>query len=139
MLKLCVTRLWFTDKSTIGMLDISGIRQCYTLEPVTREDNLKPRAIPVGIYRLCLLPSARFETYTPHVMDVPEFSGIEIHPGNDPKDTSGCTLVGQTRGTEETPNDWIGNSDEAFNDLIAKLDSNADMSIEYREERALAA
>jgi hypothetical protein len=139
MLKLCVTRLWFTDKSTIGMLDIDGVQEAYTLEPVTRADDEKPRAIPVGTYRLALLPSARFETYTPHVLDVPGFTGIEIHPGNSPKDTSGCCLVGQTRGTAETPNDWIGNSDEAFNELIGKLDASEPMQIEYREERALAA
>jgi hypothetical protein len=87
-----------------------------------------------------LLPSARFETYTPHVLDVPGFTAIEIHPGNSPEDTEGCTLVGETRGLIGYPeSDWIGNSDEAFNDLIAKLDASEPMQIEYREERALAA
>ena len=133
-MKLTVTRFIFTDKSTIGILDADGQFLSYTLEPVTRVDDVKPRAIPPGTYRLALLSSARFQTFTPHLMDVPGFTGIEIHPGNEPKDTEGCTLVGKTRGV-----DWIGNSDEAFNELLATLDASADMSIEYREERAISA
>jgi len=124
--KLTVTRFIFSPNSTIGILDADGRFLCYTLEPAT--------PIPAGTYRLALLPSAKFQTYTPHVLDVPGHTAIEIHPGNSPKDTTDCTLVGKTRAE-----DWVGNSDEAFNELIAKLDASQDMQIEYREERSLSA
>lgn len=135
-MKLTVSRIWFTDKSTMGILDVDGVRECYTLEPVTKDDDSKPRAIPVGIYPCRLLPSARFQTYTPHVLDVPGFTAIEIHPGNSPKDTEGCLLVGQTIDQEA---EWIGNSEPAFNDLLSKLDAAQDMEIEYLEQRAMSA
>jgi len=132
--KLTVTRLWFTEKSTMGMLDIDGMFECYTLEPAAP-------LTPCGIYPLRLLPSEKFGRYMPFICNVPGHSGDEIHIGNDPKDTTLCTVVGQTRGNGPAPwgEDWVANSALAFNELIAKLDASADMQIEYREQRTLAA
>lgn len=130
MLRLSVTRIWFSDKSTIGALDIAGVQQCYSLEPSEASGKL----IPPGTYRLVLLPSKRFETYTPHVLNVPGRSAIEIHPGNYPFDTEGCALVGQYRSA-----DFVGNSREAFNELIAQLDAAQDMQIQYTEQREVSA
>jgi hypothetical protein len=41
--------------------------------------------------------------------DVPNYEYVYIHIGNTPVDTSGCILVGNTRGK-----DWIGHSREAY-------------------------
>jgi hypothetical protein len=133
-MKLTVHRFIFTDKSTMSSVDIDGVFACYGLEPPTLDGDVKPRAIPPGTYTLRLLPSARFGRYTPHVLDVPGFTAIEIHPGNYPQDTHGCLLVGKSRGTEA-----VFESDQAFNELMAKLDAAQDMSIEYVEERAISA
>lgn len=133
-MQLTVHRFLFTDKSTIGSLDLNGVWFCYTLEPPTLEGDVKPRAIPPGTYPLRMLPSQRFGHLMPHVCEVPGFSAIEIHPGNYPNDTQGCLLVGRTKGTNA-----VFQSDLAFNELMARMDKDAEMSIEYREERAISA
>ena len=118
----------------MGSLDVDGIFQSYTLEPVTRQDDLKPRAIPEGSYPLKMLHSDRFGKDMPHVLGVTGFTEVEIHPGNYPADTKACLLVGKSKGV-----DAIFESDQAFSELMAKLDGQDDMIIEYVEERAISA
>ena len=124
-MKLTITRQQGTALSTPGMLDIDGVFQCYTLEPRMDRAQGKPYAIPAGEYPLVLERSPHFSAImgydfvTPHVLDVPDFDYIEIHPGNKPADTLGCCLVGETRSAA-TP-DWIGNSVVAFTTLLVRL------------------
>jgi hypothetical protein len=54
----------------------------------------------------------------PVVQSVPNFTGVEIHPGNFPPDTHACCLVGETEGT-----DFVGNSRAAFDALMQQLSS----------------
>lgn len=115
-MNLVIQRQWLTDKSTGGELLVDGEFQCFTLEPQKDTSRGKPFAIPQGRYQIKLLLSARFEMVTPHVMNVPGFEAIEIHPGNYPRDTEGCTLVGKTRDT-----DFVGDSKIAFTELMAKI------------------
>lgn len=72
---------------------------CDTLEPQWRD--LKKEAkvrgktcIPAGRYKIVMSPSAKFGRYMPYLVDVPQFTGIMIHPGNFVEDTQGCILVG---------------------------------------------
>lgn len=125
-MKLTVTRNLVMPLSTAGMLDVDGIFQCYTLEPA--------RPIPAGVYDIRLLFSPKFNCITPHVMDVPGFTAIEIHCGNYPTDTEGCLLVGETHPEP----DFIGNSREAFMALMQKLlNTTQQLSIEYLESAAM--
>ncbi|MGB6483274.1 MAG: DUF5675 family protein [Candidatus Acidiferrales bacterium] len=135
-MKLTVTRQQGTAHSTPGMLDIDGVFQCYTLEPRMDQSQGKPYAIPAGDYALLLERSPHFSAImgydflTPHVLDVPGFDYIEIHPGNKPADTLGCCLVGETRSPGAS--DWIGNSVVAFNTLMARLKTDkAPLTISY--------
>ena len=82
-MKLTVTRLWFTEKSTIGTLDIDGVFECYTLEPSDPAE-----LIPCGTYPLRLLPSEKFGRYMPFIIGVPGHAADELHIGNDPNDTN---------------------------------------------------
>lgn len=122
---LTITRQQGTALSTPGLLDIDGIFQCYTLEPRMARLQGKPYAIPAGAYTLALERSPHFSAImgydflTPHVLGVPGFDYIEIHPGNKPADTRGCCLVGETR--DPAAPDWIGNSVLAFTSLMARL------------------
>jgi hypothetical protein len=73
--------------------------------------------------------SNHFQRITPHILEVPNFEDIEVHPGNYARDTLACTLVGQTMQP-----DFIGNSDLAFEALMAKLSGQTEISITYQEE-----
>jgi len=123
--RITVRRQWLTENSTCGELLLEDEFQCFTLEPPVR--TVKPYCIPAGTYRAELLPSPHFGFLTPHVLNVPAFTAIEIHPGNYPRDTHGCCLVGHTHTS-----DFVGHSQAAFEALMARLrPSAADLSITY--------
>lgn len=102
----------------LGSMQI-GELQLYTLEPSASRGAGFP--MPAGTYPVTLETSPRFQMVTPHLQNVPGHSFIEIHPGNDAKDTEDCVLVGDT----ETPaQDWIGSSRDAFQKLMAVLNTD---------------
>lgn len=123
-MNIAVARRWLTQNSTIGELGVEGVFFCYTLEPRMDRSQGKPYAIQAGTYFLDVILSPHFTAlfgfnfYTPRVLGVPGFDPetVEVHPGNSPAGTHGCTEVGLTRAT-----DWVGGSDIAFGRLLAKL------------------
>lgn len=116
---LTLKRKWFTDESTVGELYLDGDYLCFTLEDTVREEKIPGEtAIPEGRYEVILSFSARFKAYLPLLINVPNFEGVRIHPGNKAEDTEGCILVGDTRGEN-----FVGNSRTTFSFLLAKLES----------------
>lgn len=124
-MEIVVDRDRFTETFTMGMMFLNDQLQCYSGEDKVREqDGLEvslwkvkgETAIPRGRYRVVLAHSERFGRLTPHVLDVPGFSAIEIHPGNTEKDTEGCILVGEARDEHQ-----LLNSREAFDKLMEAL------------------
>lgn len=117
-MKIQVRREIFSDKSTIGRLFVDGVFECYTLEDVVRSGPKIPAqtAIPFGTYDLTVDHSNHFQRDLPLLLNVPEFDGVRIHPGNTAADTEGCILVAKCAGT-----DSISNSRDAFNQLFAKI------------------
>jgi hypothetical protein len=114
---LKLVRKTFTEESTIGVLSIDGKPECFTLEDKVRPVKIRGRtAIPTGIYEVTVTFSDRFQRPLPLLLNVPNFSGIRIHPGNTAADTEGCILV----GTAEQK-DMIRNSRVAFAALFAKI------------------
>jgi len=112
-----IKRLYKTDNSTIGELTIDGKFECYTLEDKEREVKIKSEtAIPKGTYKVIINQSNRFKKLLPLLLNVPNFEGVRIHPGNTNHDTEGCILVGRTRSK-----DFIGQSRKAFTSLFAKM------------------
>jgi hypothetical protein len=112
-----IKRLHKTDNSTIGELTIDGKFECYTLEDKERDVKIKcETAIPKGTYKVIINQSNRFKKLLPLLLDVPNFEGVRIHPGNTNHDTEGCILVGRTRSK-----DFIGQSRKAFATLFAKM------------------
>jgi hypothetical protein len=57
----------------------------------------------------------------PVVLEVPQFTGIEIHPGNFPRDTHGCLCIGEERGPDD-----VTQSRAAFDQLMQVLTSGQD-------------
>jgi hypothetical protein len=95
-------------QSTVGVLYINGVGECFTLEDEKREVKVKGETrIPEGRYRITFRKEGGFhQRYSSQfssihkgmlwVRDVPGFEYILIHLGNTDKDTDGCILVGDT-------------------------------------------
>ena len=118
---ITVKRKWYTEKSTTGVMSVNGVRCAFTLEDTKRDDGVKvdgATAIPAGEYKVVLDLSARFKRIMPHIMDVPGFSGIRIHKGNNDSDTHGCILIGLHKGFDE-----IYDCSKVFDNLVAQIQS----------------
>lgn len=103
-------------------MTVDGVYECLTLEDTDRylEDGGQKQqdrtAIPRGTYQVVVDFSPHFQHNLPHVLNVPQFTGIRIHPGNVPADTDGCILVGL-----EAEEDKVLESRKAFDPLFAKI------------------
>ena len=141
-MQIDVVRTTKTENSTIGKMSLDGVYFCATLEPTTREVPGRPvsewkiqnqTAIPCGTYPVTTSWSPKFNRVMPLVVNVLGFDEVRIHPGNDPKDTDGCCLVGQPTALP----DWISQSDVTFNEFWAKFDAaiqaGEPVSITYSE------
>ena len=114
---IAIKRLYKSENSTIGEMTVDGKWECYTLEDKEREVKIKSEtAIPKGTYKVIINKSNRFKKLLPLLLNVPNFEGVRIHPGNSNHDTEGCILVGRTRSK-----DFIGQSRKAFESLFAKM------------------
>ena len=114
---MVLERHWFTGTSTTGKLYVDDGFECYTLEdPIQEEKIYGNTAIPYGEYKVKITYSPRFKKKLPLLLKVPGFKGVRIHPGNWAKDTEGCILVGDVKGSN-----YIGQSRRAFARLMKKL------------------
>lgn len=97
-MNLLLQRLPSDAHRTHGDLYIDGVHECVTLEDVVREEKIYGEtAIPEGRYRITMEHSQRFGPGTLTVNDVPGFTGVRIHAGNNESHTHGCPLVGLIR------------------------------------------
>ena len=124
-MKIEVKRLHRTQNSTIGELTIDGKFECYTLEDTERDIKIKGEtAIPKGTYKVIINQSNRFKKLLPLLINVPNFEGVRIHPGNSNHDTEGCILVGMNRSS-----DYITKSRKAFDSLFKKMKDAKNITI----------
>lgn len=121
-LKLIRDRLGKVD--TTGQLyDAQGNFVCYVLEDLVRAGPkvYAQTAIPAGTYRIQITRSPRFARDLPLLLDVPGFTGIRIHPGNDRDDTEGCLLPGLARQQLPDGSQRVTQSRDAFARLLLLL------------------
>jgi hypothetical protein len=122
-MKLTLERFDFSDKSTIGKLDVNGVFYCYTLEDTDRhleDGGIKEygkTCIPRGTYKVIIDYSNRFKRELPRLLEVPQFEGIRIHPLNTAEESHGCIGVGSSYGK-----DYLYNSKATFNNLFALME-----------------
>lgn len=122
---ITVKRLYKGENSIIGELSIDGVFECFTLEDLERPVKIKGEtAIPRGTYKVIINQSRRFKRLLPLLLNVPNFEGVRIHPGNTNHDTEGCILVGKTRSKE-----YIGQSRKAFDKLFKKMQKAKDITL----------
>lgn len=119
-LLLTLTRRERVADATIGEMRADSGAAWLTLEDVVRPKGAaKVRgrtAIPAGEYAVQVTWSPRFQQPMPLLLDVPNFSGVRIHPGNTAEDTDGCILVGLTRRGAS-----IARSREAYRQVLAAI------------------
>jgi hypothetical protein len=121
-----VKRFEFKPNYTIGKLYINGKYECYTLEDAVRDKKVQDvTAIPTGTYKLIIDASTRFRKDMPHILNVPNFTGVRIHAGNTSKDTEGCILL----GTTWSGGDFIAQSKLAFDKFFTKLKTAKEATI----------
>lgn len=122
-MRLKLQRFQFTDTSTIGNLTVDDKPFCVALEDRDRkleeggEKVYAETAIPRGTYKVIIDFSKRFKRELPRLLEVPGFEGVRIHPGNGPKDTEGCILVGAT-----WRKDWVTDSRRTFERLFEQME-----------------
>lgn len=102
IMELVLHRHYFGEEYTIGRLLVDGTYFCDTLEDRVRDLSQEIKipgqtAIPAGRYEVIVNYSPRFKRDLPRLLNVPGFTGILIHRGNTPQDTSGCILLGENR------------------------------------------
>lgn len=112
----------FTDTSTISSVTVNDDFVCYFLEDTDRklEDGgtkvYGRTAIPRGFYEIKMDYSPKYKRNMPHVLDVPGFEGIRIHPGNKADDTEGCLIPGSSYRK-----DWVSESKVAYENLLSMM------------------
>lgn len=127
-MKIVLTRFGFGLDSTLGRLEVPGLEPCYTLEDERRIQKVHSEtAIPAGTYELALRgvggfhnrykADARFRDIHRgmlHLLDVPGFSWILVHCGNDDGHTAGCILVGEHPIMTDAAEFKVGRSADAY-------------------------
>jgi len=129
-MKLKLTRVFKAETYTISRLYIDGEFFCDVLEDKVRDLSKEDKvwgqtAIPSGIYKIVITYSNRFKRDLPLLLNVPQFEGIRIHPGNTAVDTHGCLLVGMN-----TEKGKVTQSRITFDRLFAKIKNEKDLEIE---------
>jgi len=123
-MKLKLTRDIFSDSYTLGNLSVDGKELFVTVEDRDRKLEAgevkvpKETAIPRGTYKIDITFSPKYQKKVPILLNVPGFTGIRIHSGNDKDDTEGCIIVGMSRN-ERTG--WISESRKAISILYPML------------------
>lgn len=133
MMHVYINRTVFGDDSTLSSMYIRSDWKCFILEDQVREGEKVQgeTAIPYGTFEAILRRSGGFhQRYSQRfandpvinhigmilLKDVPGFTFIQLHPGNDDDDTEGCPLTGfnPTRRNDGKNNYDIGRATDAY-------------------------
>jgi len=109
------------SKFTEGRLYIDGEFECFTVEDAVRAIKIQNKtAIPKGTYNVIMTMSTRFGKVMPLLENVPNFTGVRIHAGNNSGDTEGCIIVGALNDSMD--DDFVGSSKVAVSRLYPKIE-----------------
>lgn len=122
-----------TPNTTLGTISVEG-KTWKILEDTLRKNKIKTKtAIPAGRYEILLREEGRIHLNylrkfgaawhkgTLHLQDVPNFSYILIHIGNDMLDTEGCPLIGKAWGKDKNGDFEVYSSTVAYKEFYPIL------------------
>jgi hypothetical protein len=94
-MELKLKRFYTSPVDTLGILFINLAFSAFIIEDTKHDIKIPGKTrIPAGRYRIRLTYSPKFKKNMLEVCDVPNFTGIRIHPGNTAEDTQGCLMPG---------------------------------------------
>ncbi|WP_140937602.1 DUF5675 family protein [Sphingobacterium lumbrici] len=130
---IVVKRIRQGKESTLSECYLDGRFICYGLEDLVREVKIKgSTAIPAGRYKLRLNiyggMNARYKRQFTNlhrgmieISNIPDFSYVYIHIGNNIGDTSGCLLVGDRYKMDNDGDYILEKSAKAYKRLYGLL------------------
>jgi hypothetical protein len=131
-MKLVVLRYSDNGDSTLGLLFVDGKFECYILEDERREVKVAGETrIPAGRYQLMLRKHGgmhtryqqRFDFHggMVEIVDVPGFTDVLFHIGNDGDDTAGCLLCGDGVNNNSIGAGRVSDSTGAYKRVYQKI------------------
>lgn len=147
-MKLTLKRIAKKQNYTIGKLYIDnqyfcdtledtdrGLKSSMSLEEIQKKKVYGETAIPTGVYQVLINTispkfhnttwAKQFKGIVPRLVNVKGYDGVLIHPGNTPKDTFGCILVGENKVVGQ-----VINSQKAWINLMRKLQGDKNIVLE---------
>lgn len=110
---ITIERKFESKECTMGYLYVNDSLICYSLERADLANSKNASRIPLGSYQAYIRTDSS-KGWRVELIDVPHRTNIQIHIGNYPFQTTGCTLI----GTSATPgNCTVQNSAVAINKL----------------------
>ena len=121
-MELRLERIALRSEYTIGKLYVDGEYVCDTIEDTVRDLDKDGKfangevkipgktAIPYGRYEITMKVKSpkysnfskyswakKYDGYLPRLLNVSNFEGVLIHPGNTSSESSGCILTGENK------------------------------------------
>ena len=116
-------RYYKTDSGILSLVFSPWVKgHNYFLEKPWRNNDRNVSCIPANTYKTIWDFSNKFQRFTWHITNVPNRSGIRIHPGNTIKDSLGCPLTGLATGYDQNGNLAVWNSRSS----LANFEENMD-------------
>ena len=156
-MNLLLQRYSDNGNSTLGMLfqvaTPKPVFKCYTLEDEHRDIKLKGQTrIPAGKYQVKLRREVtnltkKYQEKYPwfkfhlEICNIPNFTGVYIHIGNNDGHTDGCLLVGDATVNNMIRPGVISESTNAFQrlyiELVKYLESGKTITLTIQDEASL--
>lgn len=91
-----LVRYDYTEAGIFGVMLDDGFK-CETLEHAYADGPNFVAKVPIGTYKCIRRHSPKFGYDVFLISGIPDHDFVEIHKGNENKDSDGCTLLGLTR------------------------------------------
>lgn len=118
-MNLIINRFYRTPNSTIGSVYVDNVFIGFSLELGWKDNQRRISCIPSGEYELLNSLHTKFGRIF-RVKDVPNRSGILIHPANRSSELLGCISIGSQTNLNSNLEPVVLNTKATINELVTK-------------------